>query len=226
MQSHVSQDIFTKDLDAFFNDLRDEFSFLNASRGGFLGLLFKRKPHKLNQADCKRIENLIYKHYGDSVIFKDTLSRNEFADAVFKTFEPISDYYARGLISADKCIFYMQIFLLILANYYQLEYTFNLEQKSPKRTIYLDKYGNIIEFDYDVDLNAFRELSLEELPYKNAWELMAHEVEERIVYYYTKLPNDKVTEDLIFILLPLLPLPLSNIILPDYRQERTGTTTL
>lgn len=229
MQSNVSQDIFIKDLNAFFNDLRDEFSFLNAPRGGLMGLFFKKKPsgiRKLNRADCKRIENLIYKHYGDSVIFEDALSRTEFVDAVFKTFEPISDYYARGLISADRCIFHMQIFLLILANYYLLEYILGREQKSTTRTIYRNKDGNIIEFDYDIDLNAIRELSLEELPYKNVWELMAHEAEERIVYYYTKLPNDKVTEDLIFILLPLLPLPLSNIIRPDYRQERTGTTTL
>lgn len=190
MPSHVSHDIFIKNLEPFIQGLKKSFGFLDASvpKPGLLGL-FQRQSQAtwIKPKDFSQVDHLIRKYYGDSSIFSEKGTPDQFVSLVCRVFEVITKLQASKELPLDPKCTYLQFFFVILANYYLFEICDKERIQNKKETIYQDKNGNIIQFGWDLEADLIKEYELKKLPYKNTSELLTKEIKERILIYYEKI---------------------------------------
>ena len=225
MQDHVSHDIFIKDIEPFFNDLKKSYRFLNPSaHKPFLLGLFQRKGQEtvwIKPKDFSRVGSLIRKYYGNTTIFDRSSNPDQFVDHVCRTFEIITKLNASKDLPLDYCHMYLQYFFVILANFYLFEICEKKRVFEKEINIYQDKYGNIMEFHFDYTPD-WKENELKKLPYKNIHELLAKEVNERILIYYEKIRYNPFTAIIMDELDYVFPPKLTNWLSEDQSAYSTN----
>lgn len=216
MYSYISSDIFAKDADPFFADFRKDFGFLYLRKGGLLYKIFGKdaEVRPIHKDDFPVIENLISKHFSDNIYFSNQQNISEFSRWICIIFSYISNYYCCNPQSRENSYAHLGSFFMMVANYFQYEYEMTKARNGRQERLYRDKHGNIINWGLNTDPNSLNDEKWQKLSYKNVDEIIARDARERILHWFQKLPKDQETEELIHIVIPILPPQLKSIIEP------------
>ncbi len=220
MLNHVSHDIFIKKLEPFTQDLKKSFGFLASTESSGL-FRRQRKATWIEPKDFSQVERLIRKHYGDSSLFSEEGTPDQFVSKVCKTFEVITKLQANKELPPDPACNYLTFFFDILANYYLFEICDKERIKHKRETLYQHKSGNIIIFDLGHEPDSTKDYELKKLPYKNVDEFVMKEIKERILFYYEEFRYNPYTVLIMNELGDMLPPKLADWLSEDQSSYAT-----